>query len=351
MKTSAIQRYLLLALITLCLPLTSVAKDQNQLVILNWGEYLDPDLVQKFEQQFKAHVHQILYDSDEDRDVILLESQGSGYDLIVTSGVALDGYAKRGWLAPLDHDKAPNLKHLSDRWQDAFPASHEYGMPYFWGTLGIVYRADLVKQPITSWQQLYKPDESLRGRIVMMDDSREVVSMGLKALGYSANSEDSTAYKKVSELLRAQKPYVKSYCYVSIRPTSPLISGDVVAAMAYSGDALVVAEHHKDIVYVLPQEGGNIWVDYFVLAKKAKNSAMAYAFLNFINEPKNAAQQAEYVYCATPNMAAEEFLSKEFMQDSTIYPPEQNLKNSEFYKQVSPRTTRSRNNISAIILH
>jgi len=318
---------------------------KQELVIYNWGDYLDPELVKNFEDTHKIKVTQVYYSFDEQRTEQLLETAGKGYDLILTSGVDLGSYVKRGWLAPLEMNRAPNLKHLYPKWRQAFPDAEKYAVPYFWGTLGIVYRSDLVKTPITSWKQLFVPSEELRGKIGMVEDPREIVAMALKSLGYSLNSEDKVAMGKVKTLLKAQKPFVKSYLYVSLEEDSSLVKGDIVASMAYNGDALMVAEHDENIVYVLPEEGGNIWVDYFTVAKHANNPEMAYAFLNFINDPENAAQQADFVYCATPNMAAEKFLDQEFMEDSTIYPSKDSLKNSEFYTPLSPRGQRLRDNV------
>lgn len=321
------------------------AESKQELVILNWGDYLDPELITKFEDTHNAHLTEVYYSSDEQRTEQLLETEGKGYDLILTSGADLGRYVKRGWLAPLEMNRAANLKHLYPKWRQAFPDAEKYAVPYFWGTLGIVYRSDLVKTPITSWKQLFVPAEELRGKIGMVDDSREIVAVALKSLGYSLNSEDKVAMAKVKALLKAQKPFVNSYLYVSLEEDSSLVKGDIVASMAYSGDALMVAEHDENIVYVLPEEGSNIWVDYFTVARHAKNPKLAYTFLNFINDPKNAAQQADYVYCATPNMAAEKFLDQEFLEDLTIYPNKESLKNSEFSTPLSPRGQRLRDSV------
>jgi spermidine/putrescine transport system substrate-binding protein len=339
---------LILALL-FCLPWSTMAEVSKPLVILNWDSYLDPELVEKFEKDFNVDVNQIYYGSDEERSTMLVETEGKGYDLMLTSGIDTEKYAKRGWLAPLDRSKAPNLFHISDRWKNAFPSTGKYCVPYFWGTTGIMYRADLVKEPITSWTQLFSPAEELRGRITLMDDSHEVVSMALKSLGYSLNSEDPKAIEEAKALLRKQKPYVKSYDYVSLDENSELVTGKVVAAMAYNGDALMVAEHHDDIVYVLPEEGGNLWVDYFAILAKADNPDLAYKFLNFINDPENAAQQAEYTYCATPNKAAEKLLPKDFLADETIYPPIENLNKSEVSRPLSPKAIKLRNDAGAVI--
>ncbi len=341
--------YFLLVLICLC-PFHSIASPPDELVILTWGDYFDPELQQRFEETYNAKISMVYYSSDESRTQQLVSSDAFGFDLILTSGIDLGSYVKKGWLAPLPFEKIPNSAHLSDRWRNAFPTAPQYAVPYFWGTLGIVYRADLVSTPVTSWRQLFQPAKELQGRIGMMDDSRELVSMGLKALGYSANSEDRQQLKEVENLLLAQKPDVKSYLYISLDETSSIVTGNLVAAMIYNGDALMVSEHHDQLVYVLPEEGSNIWVDYFAVSSKARNPELAYRFLNFINEPQNAAQLAEYVYSATPNKAAEALLPEEFLADPVIYPAAESLKLSEFYTPLPPRTQRLRNNIGAKVL-
>ncbi len=313
------------------------------LSILNWEAYLDPEVIAQFEKDHNVKVQQTYFVSDEDRDSKLLATRGNAFDLILVSDARIDEYVKLGWITALDKEKLTNLRHIDPQWAKLFPETASYAVPYFWGTLGIVYRSDLVSTPITSWKQLFVPVGELRNRIVMMEDAREIVCMGLKALGYSVNSEDQQAYQKVEKLLLEQKPYVKSYAYVSIDEDSPLVSGEIVAAMAYNGDALAVADYHDKIRYVLPSEGSNFWVDYFAVATKARQPELAYKFLDFINEPRIAAQQAESLYFATPNKSAEKYLSAEFLANSTIYPSSASLKNSEVYQRLSPWITLQRN--------
>ena len=239
--------------------------------------------------------------------------------------------------------KSPNLIHIDKRWLEAFPGLEGYTVPYFWGTMGIAYRKDLVQAPLTSWMDILQPAESLRGRIGMVENSRDALGMALKALGYSVNSTDSKQIKAAEQLLLAQKPYVKTYTYIALNEESALVTGDIIATMIYSGDALMVQEHHEEIDYVVPTEGGNIWVDYLVVLENSKNKELAVAFLNFLNEPENAAQLAEFVYYATPNMAAEKLLPAEFLEDPIIYPSQAVLSRSEFYKPLPPRASKKRN--------
>jgi spermidine/putrescine transport system substrate-binding protein len=322
---------------------SSLHPEPRKLVILNWSEYLDPDLVEKFETRLNARLREVYFESDDLRDDMMLETDGKGYDLALVNGISVDLYRKRGWLSPVSEAQIPNLKHIDSRWLDAFPGLEGYTVPYFWGTMGIAYRKDLVPAPPTSWMDILQPAESLRGKIGMVENSRDALGMALKALGYSANSTDSKQIKAAEQLLLAQKPHVKTYTYVALNEESALVSGDIIATMIYSGDALMVQEHHQEIDYVVPSEGGNIWVDYLVILENSKNKALAHAFLNFLNEPENAAQLAEFVYYATPNKGAEKLLPAEFLEDPVIYPSQAVLSKSEFYKPLPPRAMKKRN--------
>ncbi len=323
---------------------------KRTLTLLNWSEYLDPELIAKFEQENNAKLNEVYFESDDLRDDMLLENDASGYDLVIVSGAAVDSYQKRNWLAPMDLEQIPNYQHIDKHWLTAFPGAQGYAAPYFWGTMGIAYRSDLVTTPPTSWMDILKPEKAMRGKIAMIESSRDLMTVALKAQGYSANSADAAEIKAAEQLLLAQKPFVKSYNYLALSEESALVTGDVVASMLYSGDALMVQEHNENIEYVLPEEGGNIWVDYLVVLDKSRNKDLAFALINFLNAPENAAQLAEFVYYATPNKAAEQLLPAEFLEDPVIYPSKEALVNSEFHTPLPPRAVKKRNLATSKVL-
>jgi spermidine/putrescine transport system substrate-binding protein len=323
----------------------------QELVLLNWADYMDPELIVEFEKKHGIKVKQIYFEHDEARDNMLVEANGMGYDLAIVNGGNMGTYRARGWLAPLSEAEIPNLKHIDRRWIGAFEAAEGHAMPYFWGTLGIGYRADLVPEPITSWQQLFRPGEALRGRIGMIGDPFDLLGMALKALGYSANSANPQELAEAERLLLDQKPFVRTYGYVSLSEESSLVTGEVAASMMYSGDALMVGEHHAEIVYVVPEEGGNIWIDYLVVMASSPKKKLANTFINFLNEPENAARLAEFVYYATPNLAAERLLPKEFLEDPTIYPFFNDTATTEIYTDLPPRAEKRRNTIFSGVVY
>lgn len=318
---------------------------RQELVFLTWSEYIDPAVVADFEKKYRAKIKFVYFENDENRDDLLVRTDGKGYDLILSNGPSISKYHKLGWLQPVTQKEVPNLKYIDKKWIRSFSKAEGYSVPYFWGTTGIAYRKDLVKGKVDSWKDLLQPKESLRGKITMIGSSVDTISPALKMLGYPANTDSPKAIKEAGEVLKAQKPFVNSYAYISLGKDSALLTGDIYMTIAYSGDALTLKEQDDNVEYVLPKEGGMIWIDSILVGKHSKNRALAYAFLNFINIPENAKRLAEFVNYATPNKAAEKLLGKEFLGNPIIYPSPGALARSETEHELSPKNSRLRNQI------
>ena len=325
--------------------------ETRELAFLNWADYMDPGILEEFRQRTGITVRQTYFDSDSARDELLLETGGKGFDLAVVNGGSLRILTKRGWLEPITKADIPNLKHIDPHWRTAHARAEDYGVPYFWGTIGIAYREDLVPTAVTSWMDLFRPHESVKGKVGMIADDADMIGAALKALGHSLNSTDEEALQAAEQLLVEQRPHVRTYKYLSLDENSALVTGEVGISMMYSGDALMVQEHNEDITYVLPREGGNIWIDYLCIMRESVNKSAAKQFIDFLNEPEIAARLAQYVYYATPNQAAQKLLPAEFLSDPVIYPSGQALKNSEPYRPLSPRAAKRRSAIFSRIVN
>lgn len=334
-----------LLVLLLCLALPPISYAEQELTILNWSDYMDPELVAKFEKEKGVVVKQNYFISDDDRDDILQDNNAEGFDVVIVNGANMRSYIKRGWLAKIPESNIPNRQHIHPRFYKLFLNTFDYGVPYFWGSLGVVYRKDLVSSPINSWHDLFRPKDELHNKIAMLGSSRDLVGMALKSLGYSANSESPKELKEAEKLIQAQSPFVDSYSYISLQEKSGLVTGDIVAAMAFSGDALTLKEFNENIMYVVPEEGGNIWVDFMAVLSHSTNKKLAMKFIDFMNRPENAARQAEFVYYPTPNSAAEKLLPREFVEDPEIYPPQEVIARSESYTKISPRAMKKRHEI------
>ena len=323
----------------------------ERLAFLTWADYLSPELVEEFEREHDVRIEFSYFESDDHRDEILADSEGRGYDLVMLNGVMVQTYADRNLLMPLSVEQIPGLANIDARWSRAFPAAERYGAAYFWGTLGIGYRRDLVPEGFSSWRKFFAPSETLRGRISMLSNSRDVVGMALKSLGHSANSEDRAALLEAGKLLEAQKPFVRSYEYVQLGEQSALVTGEIWASMMYSGDALLVQDHDENIVYVVPDEGGNLWADYVAILQTSPRQDLAAKFIDFLNRPEVAARNAEHVYYATPNLAAAPYLSEEYYANPVIHPSQDVLDRSESYREIAPRAQKTLNSVFAAVIN
>lgn len=323
--------------------IAAASEAPRELVFLTWSDYIDPAVVAAFETHRGVRVKQVYFESDDDRDEILAENGPRGYDVILADGISVSNYARQGWLARIRDGDVPNRRHIEPRWRDAFPLTAEHGVPYFWGTIGIAYRRDLVPTPFSSWRQLFEPDEALRGKIVMIKHARDVIGMALKSLGHSQNSADPTAIAAAGELIRKQQPFVKAYSYVAITQESALVSGEIWAAMVFNGDAIMLREHNPNIAFVVPEEGSNLGVDYLTVSATTEAPDLAYAFIDFVTEPQNAAKIAEFVHYATPNTAARAHLSAEYFADPIIFPDAATLERCEFFTDLPAAASRQRN--------
>src|SRR5690554_81188 len=338
-------------LLTLFLLTTVGSVQAKELVFLNWADYMDPEIILEFKQRTGITVKQSYFDSDTSRDELLLETDAKGFDIALMNAASMKILANRGWLDPLDEQSIPNLKHINPYWRSEPQDNKTFGAPYFWGTIGIVYRKDLVPSTVSSWMDLLQPTPALHGKISMIGDSADLIGIALKALGYSLNSIDEKELKEAEALLRAQAPAVKTYRYLSLNDDSALLTGQIVMSMMYNGDALMLKKHNENIAFVLPKEGGNIWTDFLSVLSSSPRKAEAKQFINFLNEPEIAARQAMYVHYATPNLAAQKLLPQDFKDNPIIYPSQESLKNSEAYLRLPARAQKNRAAIFSRIVY
>ncbi|MGF1757255.1 spermidine/putrescine ABC transporter substrate-binding protein [Photobacterium sagamiensis] len=331
-------------------PVYSVAaestKTPSELTFLNWGDYISDDIVAEFEAEYNAKVNFVYYESDDARDEMLTTSGAGGYDLIMLDSVSIPLYKKLNWVTSFNVTSAPNLNHVKLPTLSNLDKRDHTCAAYSWGSTGIAYRKDLVPEPITSWKQIFDPAPELQGKILMSTLSEESVGMALKSLGYSMGSANRQELEEARQLLLAQAPSIAGYSAVAAdSATSKLVTGEISVILTYNSDALVLKEKEPQIEYVLPEEGGAIWADFICLSAKANNPELAHRFINFINQPEQAANNALFIYGATPNTEAEKLLPAEFMNNPVIYPDKVAVAQSETYKALSPRTIKKHNSI------
>jgi len=333
-------RGLVAAVLLLALPAHA---ERKELRFLTWVEYVDPEVTAEFARKHGADIKFFYFNSDSERDRLLTESDGRGYDLVTINGPAVDHYRRLGWLARLDPSRLPDLAHASPRWRDGYPGAREYAVPYMVGTLGIAYRRDLVPEGIDSWMDLFQPDEALCGKIYMSGDSRELINMALKAIGATAASTDPAAYARAEALLLAQRPCVAGFAYPT-QENSILSDGRAAAAMAFN-DVAGLIETDPRVAFVVPKEGGGLWVDYTVALASSPNRDLALQFLNYTQKPQVHARLALFAGAMPTNPAAEKLLPAKVRADRNRFPDAATLARSEEDKGSPAHIVRLRNAI------
>ncbi|WP_066287840.1 ABC transporter substrate-binding protein [Bacillus sp. FJAT-29937] len=306
----------------------------NTLTIFNWGDYIDQELVKRFEKETGIKVIYETFDSNEAM-LTKIEQGGTSYDIAVPSEYAIDKMRQENLLIPIDHSKVPNLQYIDSRFMDLpFDPGNEYSIPYFWGTVGIAYNKEMLGDlEITSWDDLWDP--KFKNQILIIDGAREVMGMGLNSLGYSLNDTDEKHLIEAKEKLDLLTPNIKAIVGDEIRML--LENGEAGIGLVWSGVAQEIMWENEDVEYVVPEEGSNLWFDNMVIPKTSKNPEAAHQFINFILDPEVAAQNTEYVGYSTPNKGALEFMDEEVISDERFYPDEEMTAKLEVYENLGKR--------------
>ncbi|HAA01987.1 MAG TPA: spermidine/putrescine ABC transporter substrate-binding protein PotD [Syntrophobacteraceae bacterium] len=324
---------LLLALLFLASPV--FAAEDNVVNVYNWTEYMPEEVLQKFTQETGIKVNYSTYDSNE---VLYakLKTVGVGYDLVVPSTYFVNRMRVDGMLLKLDKARLPNFQYLDPKLLNKpYDPGNDYSIPYLWGTTGIAYNSKKIKpgevrRYIDMWDPKYK------GKVLLLDDMREVLGMGLKVLGYSINDTDERHIRDAYEKLKELMPNVKVFNAES--PKVLFLEEEVTVGLVWNGEAYKAGKENPDIKYVYPLEGASLWMDNLVIPAEAQNVDNAYALLEFLMRPEVARIISENLGYATPNKGAMALIPKEFRDNRMVFPGHDDLKNSEFQIDVGEAT-------------
>lgn len=306
----------------------------NTLTIFNWGDYIDPDLIKQFEEETGVKVIYETFDSNEAM-LTKIQQGGTSYDIAVPSEYTIEKMKQEDLLLPIDHDKIPNLANIDPRFLDLpFDLENKYSIPYFWGTVGILYNPKLIGDvEIKSWNDLWNPE--FKNQILLIDSAREVMGMALNSLGYSLNDTDINHLIEAREKLDLLTPNVKAI--VGDENRMLLANEEAAIGLVWSGTMQEILWENEDVEYVIPEEGSNLWFDNMVIPKTSKNIEAAHQFINFMLDPEVAAQNTDYVGYSTPNKAALEFMDEETINDKRFYPDEEITDKLEVYQDLGKR--------------
>jgi spermidine/putrescine transport system substrate-binding protein len=300
----------------------------EELVLYDWEEDMPQSVLDTFTQEYGVPVKYLVYDSQE--EVIANMRAGESYDIVVMESRFIPLLVQEGLLAPLHKENLSNLKNISANFRElAYDPANHYSIPYNWGTTGLVVRSDLVDAPVTRWDDLWDPRYA--GRVgLWLGQRREVISLTLKSLGYSANSENPEELEDALLRLLELKPDVLVLEDYDLATSAGMMtSGQVVIAMGYAYDFTSAQEENPATVYVLPREGALLWNDTFVIPVNSPNEYTAELFLNFLMRPEVSAMIANENHYATPNEAANPFIDPDLLNNPVIFPSNDDLVNAE----------------------
>ena len=304
----------------------------GELNVFIWSNYLPDSVIAEFERRYDAKLNIELYDSNEAL-LAKLQSGSASYDIIVPSDYMVTVLREQGFLEQLNQDALSNLSNIDPQFANLpYDPSHEYSVPYMWGTTGIAYRKDKITEPITSWESLWDP--RYKDRIAMLDDVRETFGATLKLMGKSENSSDTGEIEAAAARLTQQKPLVKAYDSGGF--DQMLLSGDVWIAQAYSGQIAKAIIENPSIGYVIPKEGCTIFVDNICIPRNAKNRELAHEFINFVLEARVAADIANGTGYSTVNLAGRPLIRPELLTNEAGYPPRELIDRCEFIREMGP---------------
>lgn len=308
----------------------------EQVVVYNWGEYIDPEVIDMFEKETGITV---VYEEFETNESMYPKVQAGAvsYDVVCPSDYMIQRMIENDLLAEINWDNIPNIQYIGEEYMEmsqAFDSENKYSVPYCWGTVGILYNKTMVDEPIDSWSILW--DEKYADQILMQNSVRDAFGIALKYSGYSLNSTDLDELEAAKALLIEQKPLVQAYVIDQVR--DKMISGEAAIGVIYSGEAIYTQSENPDLEYVIPKEGSNVWIDSWVIPKNAKNKENAEAFINFLCRPDIAKMNFDYITYSTPNIGARELIEDEAIKNSKIaFPDMSELTNCETYQYLGTK--------------
>ena len=292
----------------------------EKLVVYNWGEYIDPEVLTMFEEETGID---IVYEEFETNEILYpkISSGAIAYDVICPSDYMIQRMIENDLLSEINFDNIPNLKNIGKQYLERsrqFDPENKYSVPYCWGTVGILYNKMMVDEPVDSWSILWDP--KYKDNILMQDSVRDAFGVTLKYLGYSLNSTDLDELTEAKNLLIEQKPLVQAYVIDQVR--DKMIGNEAALGVIYSGEAIYTQKENPNLEYVIPKEGSNIWIDSWVIPKNAEHKENAEKFINFLCRPDIALMNFEYITYSTPNEAARELIEDESIRNSEIAFPD-----------------------------
>lgn len=278
------------------------SKDSSeQISFLNYGENIDKETLKEFEKKYGIKVNVETFD-DMETMYQKISKGGVKYDVILVSDALMPRMIKKGLIQELNKDNIPNISQMDKDYLNLqIDPGNKYSVPYMFGTVGLIYNKDVVKEKVDSWDILW--DEKYKDKVFMFDTYRDTMGAALKKLGYSLNSKNPKEIEEAKELLIKQRETVNPIYGVD-NGTTMIPAGESDINMIWSGEGLNLQDENPNLVYVVPKEGANFWIDSLCIPKNAENVEGAEKFINFVSDKESALRIADEIGYTTPNKEA-----------------------------------------------
>lgn len=315
----------------------------GEITVINYGEYLDPDMLDLFTKETGIKVN--YEEAITPEEMYTKYSSGAiKYDLVCSSDYMMKKMILEGDFQEIPWDTMEYKDNIGQKFYDfstAFDPGNKYCMPYFWGTLGILYDTTKVNGPIDSWDVLFNGEYA--GNIIMQNSMKDTFMVALKYLGYSVNTDNPDELREAQKLLLEQKPDVQAYLVDEAR--DEVVAGNAAMAVVYSGEAYLGHEYNNDLAYVVPKEGSNVWLDCWAITKECEHPEYAAKFLDFLCREDVGMTNFEYIYYSTPNEKVVENMDEELRNDESIVPSDASVEKCEVCVQVDDDVTALMNEL------
>lgn len=324
----------LLALITLGGFASAQAEDKT-LYIFNWSQYMDPEIIKKFENKHDVKVVENYYNSLPEMFSKLRSGGKSQYDIIVPSNYFVPRLVETGIVQELDHSKIPNLENLHPKFKDpSFDPGNKYTAAYQWGTTGLIYNSESLGDVPNSWGILLDPEVNSEYPFAMISDGQVSMSVTCAYLGFGYRCQDTQQWEKAAKRILETKNRDNFSGFNDGTPQLQQIAQGVIhAGMSYNGDYLFYKsedpEAYENIEFTIPKEGAELWVDSMMIPSEAPNPDLAHKFINFILDAEIGAQLSNWTFYSSPNEAARPMLDP-MLQEPPATPTDEEMKRLHF---------------------
>ena len=310
----------------------SAVRTGREVNVCSWGEYIDTDLIDQFEEETGIKVIYNTFDSNEN---LYSRIQTTSYDVIIPSDYAISRFIDEDMLQPLNYDHIPNMKLIDEKYTHLdFDPEQKYFVPYTWGVLGLIYNTKMVEDEavVASWGALWS--EAYMDNILMINNSKDAFGITFAYLGLPINAESTEQVDKGVVLLKEQKKVIQAY--VADEVFDKMIGGEAAMAPYYNGDAVTMIADNPDLAFSIPMEGSNLFTDCLCIPKESQKRELAEMYINFMLEPEVGLANTEAIGYSTPNTKVYELLDEETKTDPTAYPDEESLAHCGYYTYIGP---------------